>query len=427
MSVSTLNMFQTKGQMQAQDMELKQNQVTALNKSNMSDAEKEKKLREACEGFESIFIQKMWQQMRATLPQENPLVGREEKFWQSMYDQELSKKMASSGGIGLAEMMYDQLSKNLVSASRATADTVGKGRGFEVAATPLMPEKSMIADNSASITKSQGMPSANVATDIYDGAAPTTGNNPDMKAGAHVAQSHAPNNNQVGTQASASPNAPLVQQYLSNLMAKQSGQQVLANNTLTGPELARQAQLTATNQPPLHGVMPAQSSPIGGHALQAQNVFAQPGSVGATGAALLQSQIGGQPMENTQPHVIRTTYTTNIPPNEQSSRSKKTKQLLTSGQPMIRTLNVPTYAYGANQAKTEQAATSTQNTPSYNYAPNQATTGQQVSNIPNTQAGTTAPAQSGQNTAPVAGQVAQTTVQPNMQTPIIPLKTIDEG
>ena len=83
--------------------------------------DKEKKLRDACEGFESIFIQKMWEQMRATVPKTGFLHGKEEQFWQGMYDQELAKKMASAGGIGLADMMYDQLSRTLVSSSRTTA------------------------------------------------------------------------------------------------------------------------------------------------------------------------------------------------------------------------------------------------------------------------------------------------------------------
>lgn len=56
---------------------------------------KAKKLREACEGFESVFIQKMWQEMRNTLPKNGLLHGRDEQYWQDMYDQELSKSMTS--------------------------------------------------------------------------------------------------------------------------------------------------------------------------------------------------------------------------------------------------------------------------------------------------------------------------------------------
>ena len=116
--------------------------MEALKKSLMPPVDKEKKLRESCEGFESIFIQKMWEQMRATIPESGLLKGREEKFWQGMYDQELAKTMASAGGIGLADMMYEQLSRSLQSASKNTADALGgqpSGFSADLAPAPLMP------------------------------------------------------------------------------------------------------------------------------------------------------------------------------------------------------------------------------------------------------------------------------------------------
>ncbi|MFW5730046.1 MAG: peptidoglycan DD-metalloendopeptidase family protein [Desulfonatronovibrionaceae bacterium] len=71
----------------------------------------EKELRKACEQFESVFLQKIWEQMRSTVPKEGYLHSKEQDMYQSMFDEELSKDMARSGGIGLAEMMYGQLSK----------------------------------------------------------------------------------------------------------------------------------------------------------------------------------------------------------------------------------------------------------------------------------------------------------------------------
>jgi len=111
--------------------------MEAVKKNLMPPVDKAKKLRESCEGFESIFIQKMWEQMRATIPESGFLKGREEKFWQSMYDQELAKTMAAAGGIGLANMMYEQLSRNLRSASKDTADALnGQSSGFAAELTP---------------------------------------------------------------------------------------------------------------------------------------------------------------------------------------------------------------------------------------------------------------------------------------------------
>lgn len=87
------------------------------------DPDKEKKLREACEGFESIFINKLWTQMRKSVPKEGFLHSKEEEFYQSMFDQEMSKKIASAGGIGLADILYDQLKQQSELVSRATSPT----------------------------------------------------------------------------------------------------------------------------------------------------------------------------------------------------------------------------------------------------------------------------------------------------------------
>lgn len=123
------------------DLQARLSGLGRLNNGKTDEAQKEKKLREACEGFESIFIQKMWQEMRNTLPKTNILQGREEQFWQGMYDQELAKKMTSAGGIGLADMMYAQLSQGLSSASRTSAAAAPQGgmRAFVPDASPLVP------------------------------------------------------------------------------------------------------------------------------------------------------------------------------------------------------------------------------------------------------------------------------------------------
>ena len=92
----------------------------------------EQKLRESCEGFESLFIQKMWEQMRKTLPKEGYLHSKDEETYQSMFDVELSKKMASSGGIGLADMLYEQLSQKLTSAAKSTTTNPNLNTGIAI-------------------------------------------------------------------------------------------------------------------------------------------------------------------------------------------------------------------------------------------------------------------------------------------------------
>jgi len=95
--------------------------MDALRKRFGDGASKEEKLREACEGFESIFLQKMWEQMRKTVPKEGYLHSKDAETYQSLFDIELCKKMASAGGIGLADMLYQQLSQQLENTGRTTS------------------------------------------------------------------------------------------------------------------------------------------------------------------------------------------------------------------------------------------------------------------------------------------------------------------
>lgn len=149
-----------------QELQAKLNGLGGLNGRKLSAEAKEKKLREACEGFESIFIQKMWQEMRNTVPKGGLLQGHEERFWQDMYDQELAKSMTSAGGIGLADMMFEQLSRNLVSATRSSV-TQAAGSAFTPGAAPL------ISMQEEEAVEASG-PTVKAAASIYDGEAPQT-------------------------------------------------------------------------------------------------------------------------------------------------------------------------------------------------------------------------------------------------------------
>lgn len=109
------------GQSQQRDMLEKELTLRSL-KQNLSPApDKDKKLREACKGFESIFINKLWQEMRNTVPKDGYLHSKQEEMYLSMFDQEMSNKMAESGGIGLGDMLYNQLKATTEETSRVTS------------------------------------------------------------------------------------------------------------------------------------------------------------------------------------------------------------------------------------------------------------------------------------------------------------------
>lgn len=107
--------------MEQQDLVQKRLAMDGLRERLNGGPDKQAKLREACEGFETVFIQKMWEQMRKNVQQSSYLHSRDEHMYQAMYDGEFAKKMSQAGGIGLADMLYDQLSQRLGESSRTTS------------------------------------------------------------------------------------------------------------------------------------------------------------------------------------------------------------------------------------------------------------------------------------------------------------------
>lgn len=306
MTTSPVDMRATQMQMQDQLVQGQSRDIgnlVASGKGHKTDAQKDAKLRESCEGFESIFIQKMWQQMRATLPKTNMLQGKDEQYWQSMYDQELAKNMASAGGIGLAKMMYEQLSRDLVSASRTTASATQQrnGGGFAATAAPLLqPSAQQVQDQQQAASAlsadkgtagTTGTGGKGLGQDMYSGAAPQpegTGAenaaNPNQTIAQNGAQNGAaaPAAQAVGQAADDGETSPVVQQFLAELRQRQAQQGTTAEQTAPGsaspmsaaPQGAtvaqhsvqqgpggvsrsQRAQLDAANKPAGGGVMPA--------------------------------------------------------------------------------------------------------------------------------------------------------------------------
>lgn len=94
-------------------------QSQALRRRFESPNQDKAKLREATQDFEAIFIGKLWEQMRNTVPKEGYLHSKQEDFYLSMFDQELSRKLAGAGGIGIGDMLYEQLKTQLVEKSKS--------------------------------------------------------------------------------------------------------------------------------------------------------------------------------------------------------------------------------------------------------------------------------------------------------------------
>lgn len=85
-----------------------------LSLQNAIDNGSDEDLKEACCEFEAYFLNLMLSSMRATvIEDENSWFAKSdgEKMFQDLLDEEVTKQVAfSSNGLGLADMMYNQLS-----------------------------------------------------------------------------------------------------------------------------------------------------------------------------------------------------------------------------------------------------------------------------------------------------------------------------
>ena len=78
-------------------------------------AKDDKELKLACQEFESYFLQTMWRAMRKTVDTSGSFLqpGQAETIFQDLLDEESSKAAASTGRLGLADMMYKQMSRQM--------------------------------------------------------------------------------------------------------------------------------------------------------------------------------------------------------------------------------------------------------------------------------------------------------------------------
>ena len=82
---------------------------TILN-SNLSEGEQR---RVVAQEFEAMFINEILKQMDATVDYEENLVygGKAEDIYRNLFNQELSRSLAAGGGIGLSDMIVEEMEK----------------------------------------------------------------------------------------------------------------------------------------------------------------------------------------------------------------------------------------------------------------------------------------------------------------------------
>jgi flagellar protein FlgJ len=94
----------------------------------MSRDNKEQALHAAAKQMEGIFLNMMMQSMRdanAIFAEGNMLESRDGKFYQGMYDKQLTLNISNNGGIGLADVIVRQMSNASGSERRSDSESVG--------------------------------------------------------------------------------------------------------------------------------------------------------------------------------------------------------------------------------------------------------------------------------------------------------------
>lgn len=90
-------------------------------KAGWLSEEKDKKLKETCRDFESVFTNMMLQSMRKTLPGDS-LFGKSlaSDIFQSMFDQNLASQVSKNGeGLGISGMVYKDLKAKITGVHEA--------------------------------------------------------------------------------------------------------------------------------------------------------------------------------------------------------------------------------------------------------------------------------------------------------------------
>ena len=92
--------------------QLAETKMDRLQKQALSgEYKEEKELKALAQQFEGIFMNQLMKAMRATLPKEGMLSSFSVDMYESMFDQEVAGEMSKGKGMGLADVLYMQLSR----------------------------------------------------------------------------------------------------------------------------------------------------------------------------------------------------------------------------------------------------------------------------------------------------------------------------
>ncbi len=93
------------------------NQLTDKNlqrlrgQSEFGKGASQKEMEKVARDFESVFINKLFESMRKAIPKSDLLDSSAMDMYQTMLDQEMAKELSTQKGMGIGEMVYNDLSR----------------------------------------------------------------------------------------------------------------------------------------------------------------------------------------------------------------------------------------------------------------------------------------------------------------------------
>lgn len=78
-------------------------------KAGGGQGDKQEALEEVARQFETVFLKMMLKSMRDTVPDSELIDGEKTKFYESMYDDQISLDLSKRGNLGLADMIVQQM------------------------------------------------------------------------------------------------------------------------------------------------------------------------------------------------------------------------------------------------------------------------------------------------------------------------------
>ncbi|WP_432737735.1 rod-binding protein [Maridesulfovibrio sp. FT414] len=127
----TMNAATATASAEAKELQGFKRRLTSMTDRLSGGETKDEKLRDACQKFEAVFMGKIWQQMRKNVPKSGYLSNQYEQQYTAMFDKDFSEKLAEGGGIGLGDMLYQQLRSKLDKASKATLPGTGNSTALK--------------------------------------------------------------------------------------------------------------------------------------------------------------------------------------------------------------------------------------------------------------------------------------------------------